>query len=208
MPWKIVTRWKFIDRLLLPIIFFLSSFVVVLTFWQLLLGHRRAEIRAVTDDQALFVKSKIESELAARILPLERLAAQWQELGNDQGRKSAAELLMSGYPAYQAVEWVDPELHVRWVTPSSGNETDLGGDLSADPAQQAGLRAAEQRRNAIVTRPVSLRQGGRGLLVCVPVYSRPRAKRLCGRSIPLSGVDSLDPEGYGTGLLGRRVRRR
>src|SRR5271156_5898911 len=171
MPLKIVTPWKFIDRLLLPIIFFLSSFVVVLTFWQLLLGHRRAEIRAVTDDQALFVKSKLESELAARILPLERLAAQWQVLGNDRERKSAAELMMSGYPAYQAVEWVDPELHVRWVTPSVGNETDLGGDLTADPTQQAGLRAAEQSRNVIVTRPVSLRQGGRGLLVCVPVYS-------------------------------------
>jgi signal transduction histidine kinase/ActR/RegA family two-component response regulator len=176
MPRKTVTTWKFIDRLLLPIIFFLSSFVVVLTFWQLLLGHRRAEIRAVTNDQALFVKSKMESELAARILPLERLAAQWQVLGNDQGRKSAAELMMSGYPAYQAVEWADPELHVRWVAPSRGNETDLGGDLTADPTQQVELRAAEQSSNVVVTRPVSLRQGGRGLLVCVPVYS-PQALR-------------------------------
>ena len=165
MPWKIV------DRLLLPAIFFLSSLVAVLTFWQLLLGHRRAEIHAVTDDQASFVKSKLESELAARILPLEGLAARWQVLGDDRTRRSAAELMMSGYPAYQAVEWVDPSLHVRWVAPSIGNENDLGVDLSADATQQASFQAAEQKKDVIVTRPVNLLQGGRGLLVCVPVYT-------------------------------------
>jgi sensor domain CHASE-containing protein len=99
--------WKIIDRLLLPTAFFLTSLVVVLTFWQLLLAHRRAEIRAVTDDQASFVKSNLESELGARILPLERLAARWQVLGNDREKKSAAELMMSGYPDYQAIEgWI------------------------------------------------------------------------------------------------------
>jgi signal transduction histidine kinase/ActR/RegA family two-component response regulator len=171
MPSKIVIPWKTIDRLLLPIIFFLSSLVAVLTFWQLLLGHRRAEIQAVTDEQGSFVKSKLESELGARILPLEGLAARWQVLGDDRTKRSAAELMMSGYPAYQAVEWVDPSLHVRWVAPSIGNETDLGVDLSADATQQASFQAAEQKKDVIVTRPVNLLQGGRGLLVCVPVYT-------------------------------------
>jgi signal transduction histidine kinase/CheY-like chemotaxis protein len=171
MLWKIVVPWKIIDRLLLPTIFFLGSLVAVLTFWQLLLGHRRVEIQAVTDDQASFVKSKLESELRARISPLERLAARWQLLGNDREKKSAAELMMSGYPSYQAVEWVDPTLHVCWVTPSSGNETDLGVDLSTDATQQVAFQAAEQNKDVIVTRPVNLLQGGRGLLVCVPVYA-------------------------------------
>src|ERR1700720_4118444 len=170
MPWKIVVPWKIIDRLLLPAIFFLGSFVAVLTFWQLLLGHRRVEIHAVTDDQASFVKSKLESELRARILPLVRLAGRWQVLGNDREKKSAAELMRSGYPAYQAVEWVDPTLLVRWVTPSS-DESDLGVDLSADATRRAAFQAAEQNRDVIVVRPVNLLQGGRGLLVCVPVYT-------------------------------------
>jgi signal transduction histidine kinase/CheY-like chemotaxis protein len=163
--------WKIIDRLLLPTAFFLTSLVVVLTFWQFLLAHRRAEIRAVTDDQASFVKSNLESELGARILPLERLAAQWQVLGNDREKKSAAELMMSGYPASQAVGWVDPTLHVRWVTPTGGNEAYLGLGLGADATQRVAFRAAEENRDAAVTGPVNL-QGGRGLLVCVPVYAR------------------------------------
>ena len=37
---KTVVPWKIIDRSLLPTVFFLGSFVAVLTFWQLLLGHR------------------------------------------------------------------------------------------------------------------------------------------------------------------------
>jgi hypothetical protein len=60
---KAVLTWEIIDRLLLPSIFFLTSLVGVLTFWQLLLGHRRAEIKAITGEQASFVKSKLESEL-------------------------------------------------------------------------------------------------------------------------------------------------
>jgi signal transduction histidine kinase/CheY-like chemotaxis protein len=163
--------WKIIDRLLLPTIFFLSSLVAVLTFWQLLLGHRRAEIRAVTDDQASFVKSKLESELAARILPLGRLASQWPELRDDREKQSAAGLLMSGYPAYQAIEWVDPTFHVRWATVGNGNELNVGADLGADPTQRLAFKAAALNKNMMVTRPVNLRQGGRGLLVCVPVYA-------------------------------------
>ncbi|MGH9560103.1 MAG: hypothetical protein ACRD3S_01495, partial [Terracidiphilus sp.] len=102
-----------------------------LTLWQLLIWHRRTEIQGVTNEQALFVKSKLESELTELILPLERLA------GRGSGRpapdnvtiESDARLLMSGYPAYQAIEWVDPDLHVRWATPSKGNEKEPGSDL-------------------------------------------------------------------------------
>jgi len=69
---------SFIDRLLLPAIFGLTTIVIALTFWQLLLSHSRAEIQSAAKEQASFVKTKTESELRARILPLERLALRWQ----------------------------------------------------------------------------------------------------------------------------------
>jgi signal transduction histidine kinase/ActR/RegA family two-component response regulator len=171
MPSKIVVPWKIIDRLLLPSIFFLTSLVAVLTFWQLLLGHRRAEIHAVTDEQASFVKSKVEAELSERIMPLQGLAAQWTTLGSDREKKSAAELMMSGYPDYQAVEWVDPTFRVRWTARSDGNEGDRGVNPSGDAVQQVAIQAAEQYGDALVTRPVNLLQGGRDLLACVAVHT-------------------------------------
>ena len=73
-------NWKVIDRLLLPAIFFLGAMLAALMLWVLLIFHQRAEIGATTAQQAVFVKTKTESELRDRILPLVRLAARWQTL--------------------------------------------------------------------------------------------------------------------------------
>jgi len=168
--------WKIIDRLLLPTAFFLIAFVVALSLWQMLLGHRRAEIQRATDDQALFVKTKFEAELKSRVMPLERVTERSSNRGEGTSPafESDAKLVMSAYPTYQALEWVDPALRVRWVTPETGNEPELGANLGNNEAVVAALRTGEQTRNTVVSHPVNLRDGGRGLLVCVPVYSNDR----------------------------------
>src|SRR5580704_9285441 len=163
-----------VDRLLLPAIFGLTTVIAALILWQLLLGHRRTEIQAATKEQALFVRTKTESELKASILLLEQLAGRWQGRGqrNEADMQSDVALAMSGYPAYQAIEWVDPSYHVLWVTPQSRNKSERGSDLGADDSRRTALRAAQETRNVVVTHPVNMRDGGRGLLVCVPVYSQ------------------------------------
>ncbi len=165
--------WKVIDRLLLPAAFFLIAFVVALTLWQLLIGHRRVEIQNATNEQAIFVKTKMESELRARVVPLEHLAGRGADRAevNGPAMEFDAKLVMSAFPAYQALEWVDPTYRVRWVTPQIRNEAELGADLGKDAQQVAALRAAEQTRGTVVTHAVNLKEGGRGVLVCAPVYS-------------------------------------
>ncbi len=169
---------SFIDRLLLPAIFGLTTIIAALVLWQLLLTNRRVEIQANTKEQALFVKAKTESELSARILSLERLAGRWQEPDRlaDQDMESDASLVMSGYPAYQAIEWIDPTFHVVWVEPQRGNERDVDADLGADPRQRAKLEDAIDSGNVTATPPTNLRQGGRGFLVFVPVYSQTKLR--------------------------------
>ncbi|HEY6905271.1 MAG TPA: ATP-binding protein [Candidatus Acidoferrales bacterium] len=164
---------SFIDRLLLPAIFGLTTIIAALVLWQLLLTNRRVEIQTNTKEQALFVKAKTESELSARVLSLERLAGRWQESGHsaDQDMESDASLVMSGYPAYQAIEWVDPTFHVIWVEPQRGNERDIGANLSLDSQQRTKLQDAISSGNVTATSPTDLRQGGRGFLVFVPVNS-------------------------------------
>jgi signal transduction histidine kinase/ActR/RegA family two-component response regulator len=163
-----------INRLLLPAIFGLITVIAALVLWQLLLTRQRAEIQAATREQALFVKTKTESELKARILPLQLLAGRWQGKGppDRRGMESDAALVMSGYPAYQAIEWTDPTFHVVWVEPEKGNEGDVGATLGADPRQRAMLEGATDRGSAVITPPADLRQGGRGFLVFVPLYSK------------------------------------
>ena len=164
---------KFIDRLLLPTIFGLTTVIAALILWQLLLGHRRVEIQAATKEQALFVKTKTESELKANILVLEQLASRWQarRQRTDEDMQSDVELAMSGYPAYQSIEWVAPSYNVLWHTPRNVTAHPAGADISQGELTRTVLREAEAERVVVVSHPVNLGDGSKGLLICVPVYS-------------------------------------
>jgi signal transduction histidine kinase/CheY-like chemotaxis protein len=172
-------RKSFIDRLFLPTVLSLSTVVFALIILQRLLTQQQAEVQSSTTAQALLVKSKMESELKARVLPLELLRERWGASSRLDFAKmeSDAVLALSGYPAYQAAEWVDPTFHVRWVVPHKGNEADLGADLGADQQRRSALQEAKSSRRVIATRSVDLRQGGRGVLVCLPVV---RSGKLSG----------------------------
>ena len=165
---------KFVERLLLPAIFGLTTVIVALILWQLLLAHRRTEIQAATREQALFVRTKTESELRASILVLDQLAGRWQARGqiNDADMRSDVQLAVGGFPAYQAIEWIDPSYHVLWVTPGDFDQLQRGADLSTYEPSRLILQEAQESHRAVVSHPVTFREGGKGLLICVPVYSQ------------------------------------
>jgi signal transduction histidine kinase/CheY-like chemotaxis protein len=165
---------KFVDRLLLPAIFGLTTVIAALILWQLLLAHRRTEIQAATKEQALFVRTKTESELRASILVLDQLAGRWQARGqtNDADMRSDVQLAVGGFPAYQAIEWIDPSYRVLWVTPADFDQQKRGADLGTDEPSRLVLQEAQERHRAVVSHPMTFRQGGKGLLICVPVYSQ------------------------------------
>src|SRR6185437_1942291 len=85
-------------------------------------------------------------------------------------------LVMSGYPAYQAIEWIDPAFHVLWAEPQRENQSDIGANLGVDPRQRAKLEDAIDTGGVTSTAPTELRQGGRGFLVFVPVYSQKKLR--------------------------------
>ena len=66
-----------LDRLFLPAVLSLSTVVFTLIILQRLITQQQAEVKASTKQQALLVKSKMESELKARVLPLELLSERW-----------------------------------------------------------------------------------------------------------------------------------
>jgi signal transduction histidine kinase/CheY-like chemotaxis protein len=166
-------RRSFIDRLLLPAILGVTTILAELVLWQRLLTEQRATVQASTKAQTLFVKNKMESELNAIILLLNRLAGRWQArvLSGGEDNESDAALLISGYGGCQAIEWVDSTFHVRWVASETWNEADVGTDLGADARWRVLLQHAEDSGRVMVTRPVDLQMGGRGFLVFVPVFA-------------------------------------
>ena len=165
-------RSRFIDRLLLPAIVGLSTFVGVLILWQRLLTKQYADIQTATETQALFVKNKLESDLSQRTLPLELLGGRLQVYSQDENAdlESDASLVMSRYPVYRAILWIDPKFNMRWRLPQRGNAGSLGTDLFSDARTRVAFKAAADSGNVTVTRAANLQHGEAGLLVCVPVF--------------------------------------
>ena len=91
--------------------------------------HRKAEISAATSQQVSFLKTEIESELETRILPEAGVPGWGAEVlvstPDQQAMQSDANLVMSSYPAYQALERVRSCYFIRkggycWRTCQSG----------------------------------------------------------------------------------------
>jgi signal transduction histidine kinase/CheY-like chemotaxis protein len=183
-------RGRFIDRLLLPAIVGLTTLVGVLVLWQRLLTKQGADIQTATKAQALFVKTKMESELSGRILPLELLGERWQvhSKWDNADLESDASLVMSRYPVYQAIAWIDPTFNARWVLPRQGSQGNTGADLWSDERTQMALRSAADSGRVVVTRRVNFQHGDPGLLVCVPVYPE---EKLDGYLVGVLGYQEL-----------------
>jgi len=92
-----------------------------------------------------------------------RLAGRWQArvLSGDEDNESDAALLISDYGGCQAIEWVDPTFHVRWVASERWNEADVGTDLGADARWRVPRPARRDSGRVTLTRPVDL-QGAVG----------------------------------------------
>ena len=169
-------RESLIHRLLLPAAVGLIAVIFALNVMERLLMQQQAQVEAATKAQAVFVKNKIESVLQARTLPLELLGRRWEIRGeiNDIDMASDAALVMSGFPAYQSLEWVDPTFQVRWSSRRPSPETSSGAAVLYDSARTAALKSVAATGRMTVTAPLNLPDGDRGFLVCVPV--RPELK--------------------------------
>ena len=77
---------------------------------------------------------------------------------------------------------------MRWITPDNAKKIEWDMESIKDLRQRMTLPVAGQVGRLVVTRPVNLRGGGRGLLVGVPVYS---PKELSGFLVGISRYQEL-----------------
>ena len=168
-PVNLRKTFRLNDRLLLPVIVGLTTGLCALILWQRLIIQQGVNIQTVTRTQASLVKSKMESELKARILPLQLLGERWQVHRDDADLESDAALVENLDPVYHAIEWVDPVFQVRWMMPQRNDGSDKNAKLSVD-ARRAALKAAVDSGRMTVTRATGPLPGQGDLEVCVPVY--------------------------------------
>ncbi len=63
-----------------------------------------------------------------------------------------------------------PDLQLTMIYPLDGNEGALGLDYRANPEQLPAIQRMIENRGELVTGPVNLMQGGRGLILRLPVF--------------------------------------
>lgn len=156
---------------LMPFIAGVIAVVVSLVLWQALSSMEQAHLEKRVQMKAEALADDIGSRMEARVLALVRMARRWESRGmptRDEW-ESDAELYAAHYAGYQAIAWVDPSLHVRWLVPRKGNEEAVDRYLGFEPTRLSVFESARTRREAVLSGPIDLVTGGKGFLAVVPI---------------------------------------
>ena len=158
---------------LIPVMTFLiAGCVSVLLGWFLDLREKeqvQREIQLTT----VAIKKEIRARFEPQVLALTRMAKQWEFKGGMERIEweHHAAILRDQYRNFQAIEWVDPSFHVRWISPLKGNEQAVNLNLAFEDNRRIALQRARDKRGVTATKTIDLVQGGKGFLVYVPIFS-------------------------------------
>ena len=144
-----------------------------LAIWVAAEIHQRQNIGRQVDREAESIAGLIRQDLDRRVLALKRMAHRWAQASGtpDAQWEADASAYIRDFPAYQALEYVSPDFHVRKIVPIVGNEQALNLNLAFEDHRRGALEKARDKRDVTVTAPIQLVQGGRGFLIYVPIYS-------------------------------------
>ncbi|MFB2938701.1 PAS domain-containing protein [Aerosakkonemataceae cyanobacterium BLCC-F154] len=156
----------------MPLLISLTFSLAALLLWHQLKLHEQNQIHRKTELEASTIKFELNNEIQERILALVRTGKRWEsrEKPTQEEWEKDTELYIRHFGSYQAIEWVDSEFVVRWIVPKSGNEAAQNLKFTFDKHRHLVVLTALQMRQAKITGTVTLVQGGKGFLVCVPLF--------------------------------------
>lgn len=124
------------------------------------LAQKHDELTKSINDQMEYILEALDRMAGRRSFDGLQGMDEWQ---ND------AKNYYEDFGIFKALEWVDSSNRVRWVYPLKGNENASGVNLSFEPKRKKVLELARSKNKAAISEPIDLLQGGRGILMVVPV---------------------------------------
>ncbi|NET31332.1 MAG: PAS domain S-box protein [Cyanothece sp. SIO1E1] len=167
-----LSRW-------LPVLVGVSVSTISLCLWQALAVQERTQIQRKIEFAAANINQEIMVQMQNRIQSLVRMAKRWEFQGGTPISVwyVDAENHIKDYPGFQAIEWVDPSFHVRWIVPLAGNEAAQDLNLAFEERRRVALEMAREHQAVKVSDTIGLVQGGKGFLVDVPIFLNTKAQR-------------------------------
>ncbi len=166
--------WKYFRSVLpyyLPAIIVVAAVAISMAYaekqrQQISMDNLRAE---VTENLGL-IRAKLEGNMSANIQLLKGLVAALETEQTIDGDRFAAlsKRILSAKSQLRNVVGA-PDLKVAYAYPYEPNKAVIGLDYRTNAAQRDGALKAAETGNFVVTGPINLIQGGRGLIVRYPV---------------------------------------
>ncbi len=155
----------------IPVVAGISVLTISVLLWQALTANDTKKLRDNTRLEAGGYAAIVETAMNDRISMLVQLARRWQQEGRPSRERWQHDAeVISRQDGYQAIEWVDPSYHVRWIVPETGNEMVRNMPSAFEEKRHLALDKARERRDVSVTSAIKLKQGGTGFLVYVPIF--------------------------------------
>jgi sensor domain CHASE-containing protein len=156
----------------LPLLLGVLASLAVLLTWQQLTLNGQIHIEELIQQEANAIQSQLSEELSIRVLTLRQMANRWEANGGTPKAlwEADADAYVKDFYGDQAIELVDPSFKVRWVVPLAGNEAAPNLDLNRELRRQITLQVARDLRQPMLSRNVSLVQGGQGFLASLPLF--------------------------------------
>lgn len=150
----------------------IGLYLASLTVWRQMVEDQQQFIAERVHYQADNLARRLETSLHDQVDDLNRIAQQW----NHRGRIPQDEWLLEAdfslkhFKAYQSIQWLGPDLHMRWLVPVAGNEAALSFVLRPDHPNYALALRARDSQTAQFSNSFGLVQGGRGFVLYTPLY--------------------------------------
>ncbi len=174
----------------LPIAIFATMITFVFAGWHLVRNEQSLRLDAETIRNAEHVASRLEAFVSTRLAAGQHIQHEWAngEITNYVDFLAQANSAHELFGDFQAINWVDNDGIVRWVTPLKGNEAAQDLNLRKLPIPKLTIAAAERTGRVQVTPPIDLVQGGKGFVAYIPLNkegSRDGFLNLVFRTAPL-----------------------
>lgn len=158
-------------RLISPVIGLTMTGISFVVFYLLIIQENQ-QIEQIIENQLITNTKEIKSQLESRIFSLETITKHWRfrgEISQVEWEKEALNYI-NHEQGYQAIEYVDPDYHIRWNVPKEGNEKLIGLDLKFEKQCNDTLEITEKTRQVYISDGFKLKQGTKGFVIYSPIF--------------------------------------
>lgn len=134
---------------------------------------QKHELRSSLLNQVSAMRARLEGEITANALLVKGLVVALSLEPNMTQKRFIAlsSPLLAEHPQIQNIA-AAPDLIIRYVNPVEGNEAAIGLNYRTVADQLKSVEFARDTGELVMTGPVNLVQGGRGLIIRMPVFSQ------------------------------------